>query len=121
MRENRGIYNDFFQAAFLQPPEGPELDEMIAQTYLTPTEVMAQVIDEMAQQDWRDRLAAVPVPTSLFYSYPNNRVLPTAVGQWIQQQIPGSELVLFEHSSHVPFWEEAEKFNSELARVAGKR
>ena len=121
LRDNRDIYNDFFQAAFLEPPEGSEMEEMIAQTYLTPTEVAAQLIDEMAQQDWRDKLADVPVPTSLFYSYPNNKVLPTAVGQWIQQQIPESELVLFEHSSHAPFWEEAEKFNRELARVAADR
>ena len=119
LRDNRDIYNDFFQAAFLEPPQGPELEEMIAQTYLTPTEVVAQLIDEMAKQDWRDKLSVVTVPTSLFYSYPNNNVLPTAVGQWIQQQIPGSDLVLFEHSSHSPFWEEAEKFNRELTRVAG--
>jgi len=121
LRENRNIYNDFFQAAFLAPPEGAELAEMIAQTYLTPTEVAAQLMDQMAEQDWRDKLPAVTVPTSLFYSYPNNNVLPTAVGQWIQQQIPDSELVLFENSSHSPFWEEAEKFNRELARVAGSR
>ena len=121
LRDNRSIYNDFFQAAFLQPPAGPELEEMIAQTYLTPTEVAAQLIDEMAKQDWRDKLSAVTVPTSLFYSYPNNNVLPTAVGQWIQEQIPDSDLILFEHSSHSPYWEEAEKFNRELARVAGKQ
>jgi pimeloyl-ACP methyl ester carboxylesterase len=121
LRDNRDIYNDFFQAAFLEPPEGAQLEEMIAQTYLTPTEVVAQLIDEMAEQDWREKLAATAVPTSLFYSYPNNRVLPTAVGQWIQQQIPGSELVLFENSSHVPFWEEAEKFNRELARLVDAR
>ncbi|MGY8892338.1 MAG: alpha/beta fold hydrolase [Pseudomonadales bacterium] len=118
LRDNRGIYNDFFQAAFLAPPEGAVLEDMIAQTYLTPTEVLAQIIDEMAQQDWRDKLTAIPVPTALFYSYPNNNILPTAVGQWIQQQIPESELVLFGHSSHAPFWEEADKFNSELARLA---
>jgi non-heme chloroperoxidase len=121
LRADRDIYNDFFQAAFLQPPQGAELAEMIAQTYLTPTEVVAQLIDEMAEQDWRDDLSAVTVPTTLFYSYPNNNVLPTAVGQWIQQQIPGSDLVLFEHSSHSPFWEEADKFNSELARVAAQQ
>lgn len=117
LRADRNIYNDFFQAAFLEPPSGQELQDMIAQTYLTPTEVAAQLVDEMAAQDWRDGLGSVTVPTSLFYSFPNNRILPTPVGQWIQQQIPGSELVLFENSSHSPFWEEADKFNQELLRI----
>ena len=121
LRADRSIYNDFFQAAFLNPPTGEELQAMVAATYLTPTDVAADVVDEMARQDRRDELAQISVPTSLFYAYPNNRILPTAVGQWMQAQIPGAELVLFEHSSHSPFWEEPEKFNRELARVVAER
>ncbi len=121
LRADRSIYNDFFGAAFLSPPEGDELEAMIAQTYLTPTDVVADVIDRMAELDVRDQLPQIPVPTSLFYGYPNNRVLPTALGQWMQQQIPDSELVLFENSSHSPFWEEPDKFNQELARVVRDR
>ena len=94
---------------------------MIAQTYLTPTDVAADVIDRMAELDVREQLSQIPVPTSLFYGYPNNRVLPTALGQWMQQQIANSELVLFENSSHSPFWEEADKFNQELAKVVRDR
>jgi pimeloyl-ACP methyl ester carboxylesterase len=83
--------------------------------------VAADVIDRMAELDVRDQLPQIPVPTSLFYGYPNNRVLPTALGQWMQQQIPNSELVLFENSSHSPFWEEPDKFNQELAKVVRDR
>jgi pimeloyl-ACP methyl ester carboxylesterase len=121
LRADRSIYNDFFGAAFLNPPAGEELAAMIAQTYLTPTDVVADVIDRMAELDVRAQLPQIPVPTSLFYGYPNNRVLPTALGQWMQEQIPDSELVLFENSSHSPFWEEAEKFNQELAKVVRDR
>lgn len=121
LRADRSAYNDFFQAAFLQPPEGQELLDMVAQTYLTPTEVAAQLVSEMAEQDWRERLGDVSVPATLFYSYPNNRILPTPVGQWMKEHIPGSELVLFEHSSHVPFWEEPDRFNRELLRVVTKQ
>jgi pimeloyl-ACP methyl ester carboxylesterase len=121
LRAKRAIYNDFFQAAFLEPPTGEDLDAMIAATYLTPTDVAADVVDEMAKQDRREELKGISVPTSLFYAYPNNQILPTALGQWMQEQIPGSELVLFEHSSHSPFWEEPHKFNRELARVVAER
>jgi len=121
LRADRSIYNDFFQAAFLEPPQGGELEAMIANTYLTPTDVAADVIDRMAELDVRADLPNIPVPTSLFYGYPNNRILPTALGQWLNEQIPGSELVTFEHSSHSPFWEEPDKFNAELARVVSER
>ncbi len=117
LRADRAIYNDFFQAAFRTPPDGAELEAMIAATHLTPTDVAADLIDDMARQDWRAELKDITVPTSLFYAYPNNNVLPTPVGQWIQQQIPGSELVLFENSGHSIFWEEPDRFNEQLARV----
>lgn len=121
LRADRSIYREFFHAAFLEPPEGDELEEMIARTWLTPTDVAAKIMDEMVAQDVREDLPNIDLPTSLFYSHPNNRILPTEVGQWMQRQIPDAELVLFAESSHSPFWEEPEKFNRELARVVRER
>lgn len=115
LRANRSIYNDFFQAAFLVPPTGDELAAMVANTWLTPTDVAAEVIERMVERDDRDFIRTIPVPTAFFYGYPNNRILPTAVGQWLQQQLPGSRLVLFDKSSHSPFWEEPDRFNAALA------
>lgn len=117
LRADRSIYNDFFNAAFLTPPQGDELAAMIANTYLTPTDVAAEVMDDMARQDWRNEISEIGVPTSLLYAYPNNNILPTKLGQWMQDQIPDAELTLFEKSSHSPFWEEPGKFNSELTRI----
>ena len=114
LRQDRAIYNDFFQAAFLNPPTGAELLEMVAQTYLTPTEVAALLIEDMARQDRRVEIAKIPVPTTLLYCFPNNQILPTPIGQWLAQQLPEAKLVLFEKSSHAPFWEEPEKFNRAL-------
>ena len=115
-RANRAIYNDFFNAAFLTPPAGEELAAMLANTWLTPTDAAAELIDQMAARDDRAWLPKIPVPVALFYGYPNNRILPTALGQWLQSQIPGSRLVLFGNSSHSPFWEEPAKFNAELLK-----
>lgn len=117
LRADRAVYDDFFQAAFLEPPSGDALDEMVAHTYLTPTEVAAEVIGRMAEHDIRDQIAHISVPTTFFYGYPNNRILPTPIGQWMQSQVPGSDLVLFENSSHSMFWEEPAKFNDELLKV----
>ncbi len=115
-RANRAIYNDFFNAAFLVPPVGAELAAMIANTWLTPTDVAAEVIDRMAERDDRAFIAKIPVPAAFFYGWPKNRILPTSLGQWMQSQLPDSRLVLFAQSSHSPFWEEPGKFNTELMR-----
>lgn len=117
LRADRSIYNDFFNAAFIEPPQAGELAAMVANTYLTPTDVAAQVVEEMARQDRRAELADIRVPTTLFYAHPQNKILPTRLGHWMQEQIPDSELVVFEQSSHSPFWEEPDKFNRELTRV----
>ena len=118
LRKDRSIYNDFFQAAFLQPPTDAELSEMIARTWLTPTDAAAALIDDMVKQDWREDIAGITLPTTLLYSYPNNRILSTPVGQWLAERIPGASLVLFDNSSHAPFWEEPDKFNRALLTIA---
>jgi pimeloyl-ACP methyl ester carboxylesterase len=120
LSKDRSLYNDFFQAAFLEPPTGAELEEMVAVTYLTPTDVVAEVIDRMAEVDEREFVATIKLPTALFYGYPNNRILPTPLGQWLNEQIPGSRLVTFERSSHCCFWEEPGKFNRELAKFVAE-
>ena len=119
LRNDRSIYDDFFQAAFLEPPTGDALAEMVAQTWLTPTDAAADLVDEMVKQDWRAEITGVTVPTTLLYCYPNNRILPTPIGQWMAERIPGASLVLFDRSSHVPSWEEPEKFNRSLLAVTG--
>lgn len=120
-RADRAIYNDFFNAAFRNPPTGAELEAMVAATYLTPTDVAADVIDRMAELDMREDVAKVELPTTLFYAHPNNNILPTPLGRWMQEQIADSVLVEFENSSHSPFWEEPDKFNRELTRAVLER
>lgn len=120
LRADRAIYNAFFQAAFLVPPTGAELAAMVANTWLTPTDVAAEVIDRMVERDDREFIGTIRVPTAFFYGYPNNRILPTALGQWLAAQVPGSRLVLFDQSSHCPFWEEPARFNAELARFVSE-
>ena len=39
-------------------------------------------------------------------------------GHYLAEHIPGTELVIFEESGHVPMWEEPERFNLVLAEFA---
>lgn len=104
----------FFQAGYAEPISDQTLAEIMAETYLMPTDAIADLCDEMVRQDVREELKSIPVPVLLMYGGPRNKLLPTGVGRWVHQQIPGSTYVEFADSGHNPFIEEPGKFNREL-------
>jgi len=61
-------------------------------------------------QDYRTFLAEVHIPTLVFFGR-DNKMTPPEAGEYIASQIAGAKLQIFEHSSHVPFYEEADAFN----------
>lgn len=112
VRADRSGLRGFLAAGPAEPPSEEFLNEMVAEAFLTPTEVVASLCDDMVKQDMRDFLPKIPVPTLLLYGGPRNKILPTGVGKWMAQQIPDSELVEFAQSGHMPFLEEPDKFNA---------
>jgi len=60
----------------------------------------------------------IRVPTLIMHGL-HDRVCPFALGEAQHQSIRGSILIPFEQSGHGLFWEQREKFNSELAGFAG--
>lgn len=109
------------QAFFGEPRSEDRLAETYARTTLTPTSVAIAMLNDMVPRDFRSQLSTIEVPTLLLYGE-NSAVFPGPLGEWMHEQIPNSELVTFAESGHSPFWEEPEKFNTELtefvARVA---
>jgi pimeloyl-ACP methyl ester carboxylesterase len=71
----------------------------------------------MVAHDWREQLPQIPVPVLLCHGS-GSALYPTKIGEYLNEQIPESELVMFEESGHSPFWEESEKFNRKVARFA---
>jgi non-heme chloroperoxidase len=114
VRQDRSGLRGFLAAGTAEAPSEEFLNEMVAEAFLTPTDVIADLCDEMVRQDVRDYLPKIPVPTLLLYGGSRNKILPTGVGKWMKQQIPGSQLVEFEQSGHMPFLEEPDKFNAAL-------
>jgi non-heme chloroperoxidase len=72
----------------------------------------------LEEVDWREQLPRTPVPVLLCYGA-RSALYSTELGALLDEQIPQSELVVFEESGQSPFWEEPEKFNREIARFAG--
>jgi proline iminopeptidase len=63
--------------------------------------------------DVRDRLPALRVPT-LVICGGNDWITPLAKSQEIVSLIPGSRLEVFDHSGHMPMFEERERFQAVL-------
>lgn len=100
----------FISDMFAEPPTEDTIDEMYAETMKTPTSVATAMVSDLATTDLRNVISEIPVPTLLLYGE-QSKVYPSAVGEWMHDQISESELVLFSESGHCPFWEEPDMFN----------
>jgi non-heme chloroperoxidase len=115
VRADRSGLKGFIATGFATAPSEAALNEMYAESYLMPTDAVADLCDEMVKQDFRTYLPKIPVPTLYLYATKNNKILPTPVGRWMQAQTPGSKLVEFEQGGHNFTLEEPAKFNAEVA------
>jgi len=104
----------FIRSIFSGAPPQETIDEMYAETTKTPTSAAIASMTDMTYADLRPALEKVTVPTLLLYGE-QSKLFPGDLGSWLQEQIKGSKLVMFEESGHCPFWEEPEKFNREVA------
>lgn len=116
--EDRLTVEGAFIPACFKGGEAPDEDTeewWIKESMLTPTGVMVAFWTSMVAHDWRELLPRIPVPVLLCYGA-DSALYPTKIGNYLNEHVPNSELVVFEESGHSPFWEEPEKFNRELAR-----
>jgi non-heme chloroperoxidase len=118
VRADRSVLDGFLHAAFADPLDPPVMAEMKAHMYLTPTETVASIIDDMVKPDYRDFLPQIKIPTLLVYGRRNNPVMPGRVGAWMAARIPDAELVELEGGGHSIFWEDPEPFNAALDSFA---
>jgi len=118
VRADRGVLDGFLQAAFADPLDAETMAEMKAQMWLTPTETVAAIIDDMVLPDFRDLLPQITLPTLLVYGRRNNPVMPGAVGGWMAERIPGAELVELDGGGHSIFWEDPDGFNAAVGDFA---
>lgn len=100
----------FISDMFADPPSQETIDEMYAETMRTPTSVATAMLRDLVDSDFRDVVPEITVPTLLLYGE-QSAIYPSNVGEWMDDHIPESELVLFSESGHCPFWEEPDAFN----------
>ena len=118
VRADRGVLDGFLHAAFADPLDPGTLAVMKAQMFLTPTETVAAIIDDMVKPDFRTFLPQIMLPTLLVYGRRNNPVMPGAVGAWMAALIPDATLVELQGGGHSIFWEDPDGFNAALTEFA---
>jgi pimeloyl-ACP methyl ester carboxylesterase len=62
-------------------------------------------------QDWRDMLPTIDVPV-LVIEGEQDKNTPWESGKYVVDRVPDGRFELFHHSSHVPFYEEPERFTA---------
>ena len=86
---------------------------MVRNTMLTPPLAGARMLEDHGVIDWRDLLETITIPTLVCVGrFDRNAPLPAA--EHVADSVRDGRLVVFEHSAHVPFYEESEEFNRVL-------
>lgn len=86
---------------------------MEASPYATAACLMA-----LRDADLRDDLSQVKVPTAIFHST-KDKICPFELAEATAAGITGAKLIRFENSGHGLFYEEKEKFNTEIMKFVG--
>lgn len=120
VRADRAVLDGFLHAAFADPLDGETMAAMKAQMFLTPTETVAAIIDDMVKPDFREMLPSIALPTLLVYGRGNNPVMPGRVGAWMAERIPNAELVELDGGGHSVFWEDPDGFNQAVNAFAAR-
>ena len=92
--------------------EESTLDFMVAQSMLTPPSVRASMMARVC--DNRDVLERFNKPSLVIHGSQDPFIqLPMA--EALRNLLPNSTLRVYENAAHMPFWEQPETFNAELA------
>lgn len=106
---------DFIPLMFKDPPAESDVQWMFEEITRMPESIASAILFDQTVQDYRPVLPQIKVPTLLCFGA-DEKLVPVAAGEHLQQTMPNARLVVFENSSHCPFLEEPERFNAEVDR-----
>jgi non-heme chloroperoxidase len=110
--DQRAVAEEFANL-MLHDPSPDVVAWMIEEITRPPAAVAATILVNQTFQDYRPFLAEITLPTLVLFGR-DNKLTPPEAGEYIARNIPGTRLQIFEQSSHVPFYEEADAFNESV-------
>lgn len=75
----------------------------------------SEIYIDYAQRDLTSVLPTMTLPTLIAYGRSQHKCYGPSTGRFVAGASPCSRLTIMEHSGHIPFYEEADTFNQELA------
>jgi non-heme chloroperoxidase len=79
----------------------------------------ATILVDQTLRDYREQISRFTVPHLLVWGR-DEKVGKLAAADWLNRELPRSELHVFDDSGHCPMWEEPEKFNALLSQWAAR-
>ncbi|MCG8509265.1 MAG: alpha/beta hydrolase, partial [Rhodospirillales bacterium] len=107
----RGMAKALLDGCLAEPVAEPEESELIDEIMKSPGWVRAEIMSDHTNLDWRSFLPFISIP-SLVIVGRKDKIFPWQGCAYVGDRIPGARTVFFEESSHMPFYEEADKFNT---------
>lgn len=107
----------FLRLSTAQPLPPAELETMLAFNMVTPAQVRAHMQGRSAP--YEDALRRLRVPVLVTHGEKDQIVSP-AIGRYTASVVPNATMSLYPEAGHMPFWEDAPRFNRELATFVQK-
>ncbi len=88
---------------------------MLAESMKTPASVAVAIYSDFVMRDYTPVLGTITVPTLVFAGDSNIFHRGVDQGRWVAERVPGAKFVASTDGGHLLFYEDAARFNAELA------
>jgi pimeloyl-ACP methyl ester carboxylesterase len=117
LEENIENTLSFLKQCTVQPLPPQELQVMLAYTMVVPPQIRGHLLGRPAP--YEDALKKITVPVLISHGM-EDRVARLAMVDYTISVVPRAQTSLYEHVGHMPFWENAPRFNRELVAFVRK-
>jgi pimeloyl-ACP methyl ester carboxylesterase len=105
----------FLRECFEVQPTTGEFETTLAYNMMVPRHVRISLTGRPA--DYAPQLRALDIPVLVTHGR-RDKIVNLAMSEYTARMAPGARLSIYEESGHSPFWEDAPRFNRELAELA---
>ena len=105
----------FLRACFEIQPSASDFETMLAFNMMVPRHVRLGLAGRPL--DIEARLRALDIPVLVTHGL-HDRVTDVSMARYTASVVPNAKLSVFDNAGHAPFWEDAPRFNRELAELA---
>jgi len=105
----------FLRGCFATQPSAEAFEVMLAFNMMVPPRVRAGVLSRTPNPG--DMLPRLALPVLVTHGT-QDRIIARAFSEFTASAVPGAKLSLYDGIGHSPFWEDAPRFNDELASFA---